>query len=99
MSSRLYTERAVQVLKANLRCALVTRSQIAVGTSEGIIHILTTADGALAAQLPVTQTNICCMAFSRGGDVLAAGASDGVMYLLPASDNGFSYEKVSVLKV
>lgn len=72
---------------------------IAAGTSAGVIHILTAKDGSLVSQLPVCQTNICCLAYSPDGGILAAGASDGIMYLLPASDDGFSYEKVSVLKV
>lgn len=53
----------------------------------------------MLAQLPVCKANVTCLAYSPGGSTLAAGSIDGQMYLLPASDSGTAYEKVSVLKV
>ncbi|KAI1301465.1 putative echinoderm microtubule-associated protein [Halotydeus destructor] len=72
---------------------------VAVGTIGGLINILSAKDGTLISQLPICQSSIGCLAYSPDGDILAAGSSDGVMYLLPSSQDGYTYEKVSVLKV
>lgn len=72
---------------------------MAAGSVNGTIFILNTKDGNIVSQLPVSQVCIGCLSFSPDGDLLAAGCQDGVMYLLPVSEGGFAYEKVSVLKV
>ncbi len=72
---------------------------MATGSVSGTIFILNTLDGNLVSQLPVSKVCIGCLAYSPEGDFLAAGCEDGVLYVLPVYENGFSYEKVSVLKV
>ena len=72
---------------------------LAVGGVNGVIQILEAGSGSLAAQLNVCKVPVVCLAYSPNGKFLAAGAHDGVMYLLPVFDDGFVYEKVSVLKV
>lgn len=76
-----------------------SRQALAVGGVNGVIQILEANSGNLAAQLNVCKVPIVCLSYSPNGNFLAAGAHDGVMYLLPVFDDGFVYEKVSVLKV
>lgn len=72
---------------------------VAIGGTDGIVHVLTSNEGLLVSQLPISKSIIGSLAYSPDGDVLAAGTHDGTMYLLPVSENGFSYEKISILKV
>lgn len=72
---------------------------LATGSVNGTIFILSSQNGNIISQLPISNVCIGCLSFSPDGDLLAAGCQDGIVYLLPVYENGFSYEKVSVLKV
>ncbi|RWS07802.1 echinoderm microtubule-associated protein-like CG42247 [Dinothrombium tinctorium] len=71
---------------------------IALGTASGAIVIVNSEDGEKTSELHISEEPIGCLQFSMQGDLLAAGTQDGIIYILPVTENSFSYEKVSALK-
>lgn len=72
---------------------------LAIGCLTGEVVILTETEGTQLSLLPISETSMPCLSFSPSGETLACGSSDGMMYLLPVSDDGLSYRSLSVLKV
>lgn len=72
---------------------------LAIGSANGIISIINTVSGEIMQHLQITEVCIGCLAFSFDGNFLVAGCQDGNLHVLPVKDNGFSYNKVSILKV
>lgn len=72
---------------------------LAIGSVNGLVSILACDSGAVVHHLEITTVCIGCLSFSGDGTFLVAGCQDGNLHVLPASDDGFSYSKVSILKV
>lgn len=73
---------------------------LAIGSVNGIISILACVSGELVHHLEISA-GVCigCLAYSADGSFLVAGCQDGCLHVLPVTDDGFTYSKVSVLKV
>lgn len=76
-----------------------TGQVLAIGSVNGIISIIACASGEILQHLEISSVCIGCMSYSADGSFLVAGCQDGNLHVLPANDNGYSYSKVSVLKV
>lgn len=72
---------------------------MAIGSVSGIVSILACVSGEVVHHLEIGAVPIGCMAYSADGNFLVAGCQDGALHVLPVSDDGFTYSKVSVLKV
>ncbi|KAH9400745.1 hypothetical protein TYRP_002317 [Tyrophagus putrescentiae] len=72
---------------------------LAIGSVNGIISILACVSGELVHHLEISA-GVCigCLAYSADGSFLVAGCQDGCLHVLPVTDDGFTYSKVSVLK-
>lgn len=72
---------------------------LAVGSGDGTVYIVDKISGLLISYFPLTPVCINCLAYSRDGALLAAGCANGSIFILPVSEKGLKYKKVSLFQV
>ena len=71
---------------------------LAVGSIDGTVYILDKTTGLLISYFPLTPVRINCLAYSSDGSLLAAGCSNGSIFMLPVDEAGLKYKKVSIFQ-
>lgn len=71
---------------------------LAVGSADGTVYILDKVSGLLISYFPLTPVCINCLSYSRDGLLLAAGCSNGSIFILPVYERGLKYKKVSIFQ-
>lgn len=90
----------ISSLKAQGTCITThpTGDVIAIGCNSGEIFVFSN-EGSQILILPVSEGCLNSIKYSSAGNFLAAGSSDGSLYLLPVLDGGLVYQSLSVLRV
>lgn len=71
---------------------------LAIGSGDGTVYILDKISGLLISYFPLTPVCINCLAYSSDGSFLAAGCSNGSIFILPVYEQGLKYKKVSIFQ-
>lgn len=72
---------------------------LAVGCSNGVICIISTASSEFITQISLSNSAIGCLAYSPDSLLLAAGTESGQINILPVFNHGNTYDRISALKV
>lgn len=72
---------------------------LAVGAVNGDLMIMSSTEGTQVSLLPISEHSISCLSYSASGSYMAIGSVEGCLYLLPVTDDGLGYHRISVLKV